>query len=231
MSAVCLERLPVITQEPTAIEKDVAEMFKQIEFEYSCLSDHELRNLEDQKIADKRKQDDYEDTDVVRQTAVEAEDAWEEELRAFTPASRVTEGDKTNDVHTTDRKLDSKLVLLIKQKLGDKSHWVMPMRPWQQGESMRKTAERTLVDLCGNKLSARFMGNAPLGFYKYKYPRASAAQGYTGAKVFFFKAQLRGGQVACSPDAVDFAWVSYDELPKYLTPAYLERVNKFHTEL
>jgi hypothetical protein len=44
------------------------------------------------KLAEKRKRDDVDesDLDVSRQTAVEAEDMWEEELRAFTPASRIT---------------------------------------------------------------------------------------------------------------------------------------------
>lgn len=42
--------------------------------------------------AEKRKQEDFEETeaDAVRQTAVEAEDAWEDELKAFTPAPRRT---------------------------------------------------------------------------------------------------------------------------------------------
>jgi len=44
------------------------------------------------KHSEKRKQEGYEDTDadVVLQTAVEAEDLWEEELHAFKPASRTT---------------------------------------------------------------------------------------------------------------------------------------------
>jgi len=44
------------------------------------------------KYSDKRKQEDYEemDADTVLQTAVEAEDQWEEELNSFNPASRTT---------------------------------------------------------------------------------------------------------------------------------------------
>jgi len=47
MSAVCLERLPLITAQMNDIEKDVSAMFSQIEVEHSRLSDHELRHLDD----------------------------------------------------------------------------------------------------------------------------------------------------------------------------------------
>lgn len=47
MSAVCLERLPIITQDITPIEKEMSELYKQMDYEYSCMSDHELRHAED----------------------------------------------------------------------------------------------------------------------------------------------------------------------------------------
>lgn len=50
----------------------------------------------------------------------------------------VLEADAKNDLQSVDRKLDRKLILLIKQKLGDSSHWVMPMGPRSDGESMRQ---------------------------------------------------------------------------------------------
>ena len=44
------------------------------------------------KLGEKKKQEDYEETeaDSARVTAQELEDAWEDELEAFTPASRIT---------------------------------------------------------------------------------------------------------------------------------------------
>ena len=47
MSAVCLERLPVITQPMTQLEKDYSEMMNIVEREESLLSDHTLRHLDD----------------------------------------------------------------------------------------------------------------------------------------------------------------------------------------
>ena len=42
------------------------------------------------KYAEKRKEEEYEETDadIVLQTAVEAEDSWEDELNSFNAASR-----------------------------------------------------------------------------------------------------------------------------------------------
>jgi large subunit ribosomal protein L46 len=217
-----------------AIEKDVSAMLSEMELEYSCLSDHELRHADDLKLAEKRKQEDYEETEAeqMRQTAVEAEDAWEEELKAFTPASRTTASDVKNDVHSIDRKLDKKLVLIVKQKLGSSERWVMPMGARLDGESMRMAAERVLGSLCGTGLSTRFLGNAPFGFYKYKYPSsANAPNGFVGAKIFFFKAQLRGGELSRNAELSDHAWLTYEELSQYLMPAYHERVRRFLLEL
>jgi len=47
MSAVCLERLPLITAPMNDIETDVSTMFAQMDMEHSSLSDHELRRLDD----------------------------------------------------------------------------------------------------------------------------------------------------------------------------------------
>lgn len=47
MSAVCLERFPVITQEMNPLEKKFSQLLQTMEHEKSHLSDHELRHLED----------------------------------------------------------------------------------------------------------------------------------------------------------------------------------------
>ena len=45
-----------------------------------------------------------------------------------------------------------------------------------------QTAERVLQEKCGSEIKARFLGNAPVGFYKYKF--ASPGEDNTvGAKV------------------------------------------------
>jgi 39S mitochondrial ribosomal protein L46 len=47
LSAVCVERLPIITQEMNEREREMLTLMKQVELEYSHLSDHELRHAED----------------------------------------------------------------------------------------------------------------------------------------------------------------------------------------
>lgn len=47
LSAVCVERLPIVTQEMNDKEREMLALMKQVEFEYSHLSDHELRHAED----------------------------------------------------------------------------------------------------------------------------------------------------------------------------------------
>jgi large subunit ribosomal protein L46 len=48
------------------------------------------------------------------------------------------EADEKNDLRSTDRKLQQRLVLLVKQKLGNGQHWVLPMGQHCNGESMRQ---------------------------------------------------------------------------------------------
>ena len=60
-----------------------------------------------------------------------------------------TEADEKNDRTSLHRKLDRNLVLLVKEKLGDKDVWILPQAEWQPGETLRGTAERTLATLSG----------------------------------------------------------------------------------
>ena len=53
---------------------------------------------------------------------------------------------------------------------------------------MRQTAERALSSLCGDALPYKVLGNAPLSYFKYKYPKGYQAKvDRVGAKVFIYK--------------------------------------------
>jgi len=47
MSAACVERIPVITQEPNKMEQKFARLLAELELESSYLSDHSIRLTED----------------------------------------------------------------------------------------------------------------------------------------------------------------------------------------
>ncbi|XP_046357802.2 39S ribosomal protein L46, mitochondrial-like [Haliotis rufescens] len=232
MSAVCVERPPVITQHKTKMEEKFGELLNKMEFENSLLSSHELRHRNDVLREARRKEDDFEETEVeaVTQTALDLEDMWEMEAKQFTPADRVTDADKSGDKKSTDRKLAEKLVLLVKQKVGDKPLWVFPQGRWSEGESMRETAERVLGVHCGEELSAQFVGNAPCGVHTYVF--RSSPETDTGVKLFFFKAAYKTGGVRVDQgNAEDFLWVTKRELKDYLHPSYYSSVKSFILEI
>lgn len=229
MSAVCLERKPIITRELNEIEHKVQDLMNQIELENSMKSDHELRciadNLRAQKMKEKSLNIDMID-DALQQTGQDFVDQGLNELKKFSPASRITKADKENDNKSTQRKLDRHLVLLLNETLGDKSHWVMPFGKHIQGETMRQTAERVLAEKLNKKILAKFYGNAPCGFYKYKYPKSLQAESnIIGAKVFFFKAQYLDGDI--EDKALKFTWASREELPQFLLEEYNKNVGMF----
>ncbi|XP_055950196.1 39S ribosomal protein L46, mitochondrial-like [Argiope bruennichi] len=233
VGALCLERKPVVTQELTPLEQRYFQYLQKLEIEKSYLSDHEKRHLEDLRIAEKLKKGEVEDMDTVsKQTAQDFEDACIEEFNKYKPNPRITEADKTNDRKSLHRKLDSSLVLVVKQKLGNDYRWILPQTIHQEGDTLRQTAERSLHELCPDPIQVRFMGNAPVGYYKYKYPKAARKDGVIGAKVFFFKAQL----LEKNPKYLNFnitdtnndiLWLTHSELNEVLQTDYGKTVQTF----
>ena len=51
---------------------------------------------------------------------------------------------------------------------------------------LSQTSERIVAESCDPSLGVRIMGNAPVGFFKYKYPKEVRSKGYIGAKVRVF---------------------------------------------
>lgn len=78
-----------------------------------------------------------------------------------------------------------------------------------------------------NNLEAKFLGNAPCGHYKFKFPQAVRTESSLGAKIFFFKALLLTGDFSQAGKKGRHVWVSKEELGDYLTPRYLAQVRRF----
>ncbi|XP_041726696.2 39S ribosomal protein L46, mitochondrial [Coregonus clupeaformis] len=232
--AVCLQRLPVISQQRNPIEDQFAELMHQMELERSLLSEHEQRLLEDSERMRRKQADNYdsdeEEADFGGQetiTAQDQEDTWEQNLKRFQPALRARDVDGTA-LGSVERCLGDSLVLLVQQTVGKEKIWLLPQAQWEAGETLRQTAERGLTSLPEADFKATFLGNAPCGVYRYKFPEDGRTERSVGAKVFFFKALLSGGSGSQSASQKGpFLWVKKTELQGYLKPAYLEKVNRF----
>ncbi|KAM8780894.1 large ribosomal subunit protein mL46 isoform 2-T2 [Rhynchonycteris naso] len=204
-----------------------------IEIERSLYSDHELRALDEAQRLAKKKADPYHEEDNERDILLvqDLEDMWEQKFLQFKPGARITDADKKNDRTSLNRKLDRNLVLLVREKLGDQDVWMLPQTEWQPGETLRRTAERTLATLSENNMEAKFLGNAPCGHYKFKFPQAVRTESSLGAKVFFFKALLLTGDFSQAGKKDQHVWVSKEELGDYLKPKYLAQVRRFLLDL
>lgn len=233
MSAVCLERKPVISRELNDIERKFSRMLAEIELENSNKSDHEVRFEQDMLQAEllKSKSVDLDIDMALKQTAQDFEDAAIEEYSNFAYESRLTEADRMHDLQSLERKLDRHLLLVFQEKQGDQKVWIMPQGLRMDGETMLQTAERVLKEKCGADLMVHFYGNAPCGVYKYKYPKNLVGNGENasvGAKVFFFKAQYIAGHLEHNKlKHEEFKWLGREELMTSLPEEYCRNVSQF----
>ncbi|XP_055608746.1 39S ribosomal protein L46, mitochondrial [Uranotaenia lowii] len=227
-AGVLVERLPIITKSMEPLEAKFKGMLDQIEFENSHKSNHELRKEMEKKQVELLKAGKIDlDSEALKQTAQDLEDAYNEELSKFQPAPRLTAADQKNDLTSLNRKLEETLFLLTEQKLGDKSHYLLPQGIHSPGESLRQTAERVLKEVVGDSLTVTFYGNAPVGFYKYKYP-AAGRQESIGAKIFFFRCVLGAGSANVKADKkLKFQWLNETEMQKTLKEPYFHSVSQF----
>lgn len=220
LSAVCLERHPVITKPMNDVEIRYDKMLRQVEFENSILSDFELRKRQETKKATNRTNS---ENVAIHQTAQDFEDACEEELNKFKFAPRENETED-NVVVSLRRKLDKNLLLLVEQKIGDASYWIPPQSIRQQNETMIEAARRSLEEFCGNNIKVQFYGSAPIGFYKYRYPKSIRAQGRDGAKIFYFLAKYISGDVSSN---AKHGWLDREELKKTVHPDVHKSLSQF----
>lgn len=183
----------------------------QLEFEYSYKSDFELREEQDVSTATLLKAGKIKmDLDgVAQRTSLDLKDMWKDELSKFQPESRTTEADKRNDLKSTERKLDHPLTLIVEQKIGKDKLFLLPQGKISNGETLYDAAQRVIKERCGDKIQTTIYGKAPCGYYKYKYPKELRSE-VVGAKVFFYRAILKAGQM--EEKSGSFEWLDKSEL-------------------
>lgn len=226
VTGVCVERLPVVTPPLNDIQKKYKDLLYTLEIEKSLKSDHELRHENDKIQAELLKKDSVDiDIDAMSKiTAQDFEDAANEEYAKFKFADIETEADKKGDKTSPERLLQRHLVLVTETKLGKDIKNILPQGIWTEGETLRQTAERILKEQCGTDLKVQFLSNAPCGFYKYKYP--SEINGKIGAKVWFYYANYKSGDVTNTKGS----WLSRQELSDILPDKYRKSVTEFLIE-
>ncbi|XP_077283070.1 mitochondrial ribosomal protein L46 isoform X2 [Arctopsyche grandis] len=221
LASVCLERLPIVTPSLNDTELKYKKFLENIETNQSFKSDHELRH--EKEIFAKNIKENQSDTGVSIVTAQDFEDASTDELSNFKFPS-ITTADKKNDQKSLERKLQSHLVLLVEQQLGDKKKFILPQGKHQNGETLRQTAERVFKEACGEDLNVQFYGNAPCGYHRYTF---KTKEGSVGAKVFFYYARHISGQI--SKDR-QYKWLTRNELQSVLPEKYHTSVSNFLVE-
>lgn len=190
-------------------------------------SDYEIRHERDLLMAEKLKKGDMElDLDeTVKQTAQDMKDAYKEELKKFTFASRKTEADSKQETSSIERKLDETLLLLVEQNIGNQKHMLLPQGLRNEGETLREAADRVVKEKCGT-VAAKVCGNAPIGFYKYKYP-SEQRKSAVGAKIFFYRAVLDDQSNQSQEIPSKYEWLTKSEIPAKLPAEYLKSVQSF----
>lgn len=189
--------------------------------------DHEVRKEKDkiqQELIKAGKVDIELDADTKsHQTAQDFEDASHDELSKFSFSSRETEDDQKKNPKSLNRELDNTLMLICEQKIGDQHTFLLPQSKWAEGESLRQTAERIVLEKLGADLKVHFYGNAPCGFHKYKYKSADRKDS-VGTKIFFYRAAYKTGNV--KDEKLKYEWVNENDLQTKLKESYFNSVSQ-----
>lgn len=90
---------------------------------------------------------------------------------------------------------------------------------------------RVLDQAAGPDMNTWFVGNAPIGYYKYDFTPDYPGRTDTtlGKKVWFMKARIMAGQAdlgkgTMTNELEDFQWLCKEELEKTVDPSYWAQI-------
>jgi len=218
-ASVIVERPPIVGKDRTELEEAFQLTLDDYEHEKSLKGDHEMRVEQDiRNLEAKRKG--LEVVNEPLQTGFEYEEDREKLYTGFMPASRVSESD---DLRSLGRLLDEKLYLVVPQFMGPEDIWFVPSCPVEGKASLREAVDEALAKTFGGSETVdntiQVLGNAPFGFYKYRYPTQSQErQSFLGGKFFLFKAFLKDPRTfeLGNAEGRKFAWMSKGEMKVHL---------------
>lgn len=218
-ASVIVERPPIVGKDRTELEEAFQLTLDDYEHEKSMKADHEMRVEQDiRNLEAKRKG--LEVVNEPLQTGFEYEEYREKLYAGFKPASRVSESD---DLRSLGRLLGEKLYLIVPQFMGPEDVWFLPSCPVEGKASLREAVDEALAKTFGGRETVnntvQVLGNAPFGFYKYRYPTESQErQSFFGGKFFLYKAFLKDPRTfeLANAEGRKFAWMSKGEMQVHL---------------
>uniref|UniRef100_A0A8R1HWA9 Large ribosomal subunit protein mL46 n=1 Tax=Caenorhabditis japonica TaxID=281687 RepID=A0A8R1HWA9_CAEJA len=226
-ASVVLSRAPVIAPPMSEVEQRFQRLQKAEEREKSLLNDYELKTKQDEKMVARREQLAREGKELseldeqIGVTNAVREDEWKRKAAELDAKYNFSTDSGTLDAKSLQRLLDRQVVLIVKQKLGEKGYtspWILPQMKHRAGETLRQTAERCIGEISGGDFSASISGNAPFAVFTHKYPAPVAQKtGVPCAKIFFFMADLaqNSEEFSVNPEDVsDYQWVNREEFWK-----------------
>ena len=211
-AGIILKRIPIVLRQPTDYE----------------IAHHRYERHESY-LKDAPYRPDFFESERIRRTPT-ASSLSDEDVQAQEAESKrenaVQYGDRSssnNDsMQTLHRHLDRTLYLVVRKPRSQYA-WQFPQGHVNEQESLREAAERELKEECGQGLRSWFVGHAPVAHHTYAYPEQQQQQ--VGCNIFFMKSHYLGGDVAVDgKEVVEHAWLTKEELPAYLDPAYFEAV-------
>lgn len=246
-ASTCLIRLPQLEPEKNRLEQSFEDFASKLEFEKSVLCDWELEKIRQSALIQGVESGKVDVSSLdFKFSNQEIEDGCEVSLAKFKESFEEIDIDDS-DLKNPNRRPHESLVLITKQKLGKDYVWMLPLKPWTEGETLRETAQNALWQLTGNELQAKFISNAPASFYKYKIPKLARRSSHSsdhsqtdpcvGVKLFIYSAFMPRDSYSLSPsnnsgsallreldsaDVVDYAWVAADEMRRYMKPKYVD---------
>ncbi|VDN55754.1 unnamed protein product [Dracunculus medinensis] len=229
--AVAIIRPPIIAPQMSDSEKNYSFFTKNLEIETSLLCDFELKEIDDKKFLEKKKEQSEleklaDKLGEQRITTDMLQERWkkrEEYLRKTFRLGDLSEIEQNAET-SLFRKLDQQLVLIVRQRFGKpgySSPWIIPQTKFHNGESLRQTAERCINETLEGDFAGSIFSNAPFSVHSHRYPKGlknNDDSDTSGAKIFFYNAQIapQNNFHVNSNEIVEYKWVNMDEFQKYV---------------
>jgi len=239
-ASTALIRQPLVEPKKNGLEQTFEDFMSKVEYEKSVLSEWELEKQRQTSLIKKIESGKAEASSLdFKFSNQELEDGFEVSLKKFKESFEEA-SPPDNDVRNPNRRMREPLVLITKQKLGKDHVWMLPLKEWVEGETLRETAENSLQcvqlnNVADAKIAPRFVSNAPSTFYKYKIPKV-ARDSFIGVKLFIFSAfvprdsysgstvdvKVYSDDIIDNKNVVDYAWVAADEMRNFMKPKYVD---------